>query len=771
MNKKIVEVIKKEKSKKEFNYSKNVKLIIFMTVVTFLLTTLLLSNEVYNLMRTNYEVGQVSTEKIKAPRDFINQPETDKLKKNAQENVQNYYKIDTSITEEIYNQINSHFILIDSEREDYKLYLEAVEKAVEIGLNNINHQDENDDIETNESEENMSHVAENLENGNLSEDDIESSETINYSSSNDNNHEVKNDIATIKEYEIRNIELLKILTEEEIIYLCNLDEVDYVNYKQFVNKVVVDVLEQGVKSDSLLNTFLLTDDYINKQNLDEVISNISYKVIVNFLKPNLIIDELATEDARKEAAKSIEPIYYKKGQTIIDEGEIISEDIYIVLDDLGYIEKNITEVIISYMGVILLNLIFSLFVVFWFYLHNKKYLYDKGIIALVCTLHILFAVFTILLAETWIRYMPLYIVVYLLAAFTDKKVVSVIIINILFLLSNFVPLTANELLFLFFTTNMEILFVKLINEKQKIILVSTIMSIFFGTIYLLMLITEGYNLKEISLEFYKIPLTVFISIIFAYGVVPAVASTFRLLTNSRLMELTRPDQPLIRRLTLEASGTYQHSLVVANLSEEAALEIKANSILCRVGSYYHDIGKLKKPLYFGENQNGYNPHDELNPIESANVILDHTIYGIELAKKHKLPKEIIDIIPQHHGSTKVGYFYSKAINDEKYKNKITESMFTYDGQIPQSKEAAIIMLADTSEAAVRSVIYKMKNFEEVESFITKLINSKIETGQLLDSGLTFKDIEKIKKAFMQIFKGMYHSRVEYPSKEDDEDNT
>ncbi len=743
MNKKTSEVIRKENTKKDnkrntqkiLKKNKDSKVIIFMIVITFIITSLLLSTEVYNLLSTNYEIGQVSTEKIKAPRMFVNQPETDKLKKEAENNVQNYYKIDTTITEDIYNQINQHFSLISDERENYKKYKEAIAKAIEIGLNNDNIEDVNNE--------------ENAE-------------------ANLNNTRENNSI--IKEYEIKNVELLKVLTEEEIIHLCKLEENEYKDYTEFVNETVTDVLEQGIKDDSLLNTFLLTDDYINNQGLNEVISNISYKVIVNFLKPNMIIDETATENAKNEAIQNVDSVYYLKGQTIIDEGEIITEDVYSVLNDLGYIEKNVAELIVSYAGVIMLNLIFSLFVVCWFFLYDKKYIKDKGIIALICSLYILFSIVTIFLAETLVCYMPLYIAVYILSVFLDKKLASVLIINMIFLLSNFIPLNTNELLFLFFTANVEVLFVQFINDKQKIILGSAITALFFGIVYLLMLITEGYNIKEISMEFYKIPITVLISIIFAYGVSPVFASTFSLLTNSRLMELTRPDQPLIRRLTLEASGTYQHSLVVANLSEEAALAIKANSTLCRVGSYYHDIGKLKNPLYFGENQNGYNPHDELPPTESAKIILNHTVYGKELAKKYKLPKEIIDIIPQHHGTTKVGYFYAKAANDIIYKNQITEDMFKYKGDIPKSKEAAIIMLADTSEAAVRSVIYKMKNFEEVETFITKLINGKIESGQLLDSGLTFKDIEKIKKAFMQIFKGMYHTRVEYPSKMEGEND-
>ncbi len=719
--------------KKIKNYYKKNKLLVMMIISTFMVVTLLLSTEIYDILSTNYEVGQVSNDRVRAPRKFINRAETEKIKESTANSIQNYYKIDSEATENIYGEVEVFFGLLEEERVSYKNYYSNNEIVSEV-------------IES-------SNVPVNVENEQgISQEILQN--TVN---------------PTIVPYEIENKELLKILTDNEIIYLCEMELDNYIAYKSFVNKIIVDTLEQGIKSDSVLNTFLLVEDYIKKQNFNEITSSITYKIIVNFLKPNLIIDEVATEKAKNEAVAKVEPVYYLEGQTIVDEGMIITDEIYMALDDLGYIEKNITELIISYVGVILLNAIFTLFVLLYIYLYDKKYLYNIGVMGLVCTLYLIYTASLILLKNTWINYMPLYVVTYLFTVFLNKKLVGVMTTSLIFLLGNFIPITANEMLFLFLTTNMEILFVKILNEKNRIIFGATFVSLFFGIIYVLMFIVEGYKITEILSEVYIIPMTVFISIIFSFGVAPAFATTFGLLTNARLMDFTRPDQPLIRRLTMEASGTYQHSLVVANLSEEAALAIGANASLCRTASYYHDIGKLENPIYYGENQNGYNPHDDLNPIDSANIILNHTVYGQKLAREYKLPKEIINIIPQHHGSTKVGYFYSKAINDLKYKDKITDEMFTYKGEIPKSKESAIIMLADTVEAAVRSVIYKMNSFNEVEEFVTKLINSKIKEGQLLDSDLTFKDIEKIKSSFMQILKGMYHNRVEYPAKKEVKD--
>ncbi len=245
---------------------------------------------------------------------------------------------------------------------------------------------------------------------------------------------------------------------------------------------------------------------------------------------------------------------------------------------------------------------------------------------------------------------------------------------------------------------------------------------------------------------------------------PIFENIFQIITPNKLIELSNPDNELLKRCTMEMPGTYHHSLVVANLSETAARDIGADYTLARVSSYYHDIGKLVSPIYFSENQNGENIHDMLSPEKSFEIITSHVSYGVELAKQHKLPQEIIDMIPEHHGDTLVKYFYVKAKNKDE---NILEDSFRYAGPKPKTKEAGILMLADTCEAAVRSKIQKETDFEEVKKFIAMLIQGKIDDGQLIDSDLTYGDVEKIKEAFARVFKGMYHHRIEYPTTEED----
>jgi putative nucleotidyltransferase with HDIG domain len=238
------------------------------------------------------------------------------------------------------------------------------------------------------------------------------------------------------------------------------------------------------------------------------------------------------------------------------------------------------------------------------------------------------------------------------------------------------------------------------------------------------------------------------------SLIPYLETLFKITTNHTLLELSNLNHPLLKRLMATAPGTYQHSLMVASLAEAAGEKLKANSVLCRVGSYFHDIGKMKRPLFFTENQFGSeNPHDSLSDINSKAIIEAHVDDGIALAKKHKLPKDIIDIIAQHHGTSKISIFIDPNTNQP----------YRYKGPKPTSKEATIIMLADVVEATIRA-----KNDHKIDS-ITKTIDSlfkeKIQDGQCDHSPLTLKEIDVIKETFLNIFKTMHHQRLDYTSVE------
>ncbi len=254
---------------------------------------------------------------------------------------------------------------------------------------------------------------------------------------------------------------------------------------------------------------------------------------------------------------------------------------------------------------------------------------------------------------------------------------------------------------------------------------------------------------------------VLIAVLLTIGFQPLLETVFNLPTPMKLMELSNPNQPLLRKLMLEAPGTYHHSIIVANLAEAAAEAVGANPLLARVGGYYHDIGKLKRPSYFKENQTGEkNAHDNTDPYVSAAIVTAHTMDGVAMGRAYRLPQEVLEMIGSHHGDTPVMYFYHKAVQLASDGEPVDMDTFRYAGHPPKSAEAAILMLCDTIEAAVRTL--QNPTAEAMEEFIVKLVRGKLEDGQLSDCPLTLRDIDKICAAVTTVLSGVFHERIEYP---------
>ena len=248
--------------------------------------------------------------------------------------------------------------------------------------------------------------------------------------------------------------------------------------------------------------------------------------------------------------------------------------------------------------------------------------------------------------------------------------------------------------------------------------------------------------------------------IVAIGALPYLESVFKITSPIRLLELSNPNHPLLRRLMLEAPGTYHHSILVGNLAEAAAEAVGADGLLARVGSHYHDIGKLRRPYFFVENQVGKdNPHDKMAPSLSTLIITSHVKDGIELANEFKLPDVVTQFIAQHHGTDLVRFFYHRACESSD-DDSISETDYRYPGPKPQGREVAIVSLADAAEAAVRSI--SRPNPGKIEGLVRKIIKDRLNSGELDESDLTFQDMDRIATAFTKVIMGMFHSRVEYP---------
>lgn len=298
---------------------------------------------------------------------------------------------------------------------------------------------------------------------------------------------------------------------------------------------------------------------------------------------------------------------------------------------------------------------------------------------------------------------------------------------------------------------------ELYKRANLFISVGQITLIYILSYFSFYIIYEG-NIDGLKWENFLLFVLCGLATLFVQPMIYAYEKLFGLVSDVSLLELTDTNSPLLKELSDKSPGTFHHSLNVANLAESCANEIGANSMLARVGALYHDIGKMNNPTYFTENQStGTNPHDELSPRESAKIIIDHVINGIEIAKKNNLPDRVIDFIRTHHGTSRVRYFYNK---QKELNLEFDISEFKYKGPKPFSKETAILMMCDSVEAASKSL--KNPTSVKINNFVDSIISSQIEMDQFLNSNITFKEIESIKKVLKHKLANIYHLRIEYP---------
>ena len=303
--------------------------------------------------------------------------------------------------------------------------------------------------------------------------------------------------------------------------------------------------------------------------------------------------------------------------------------------------------------------------------------------------------------------------------------------------------------------------VRKIERRMDLVLASVILSLFNAAFSVVLIVIFNETFTEMGKVLVGVALNGFLSGILTLGFLTPLEYMLNTASVFRLMDLSDLNNPLMRKMLVNASGTYNHSMMVAQLAESACREIDANPLLARVGAYYHDIGKIDQSEYFVENQHGQNKHDDINPTLSATVIKSHVKKGVEKAHQLHFPQVIIDIIAEHHGNSVISYFYNEAKEKDA---SLSPEDFSYPGPPPSTRESGVVMLADTVEAACRTL--ENPSVTRLEKFITQLINAKVEHKQLNNCDLTYRDISKIKEAFVQVLAGYYHSRIEYPDQKD-----
>lgn len=550
------------------------------------------------------------------------------------------------------------------------------------------------------------------------------------------------------------------LDKAQFITAISMDFKSLNKFENILTDLINQVMGRGIKEDELEYEIENLKEVLPTLGLTEVEQSLGLPLILDVLQPNEFIDLEETERITRAEVNKINPIVIKQNDIIIQKGNIIDKYTLNLIKESGLLKDDNKTSLATIFGMFILLLIGVIFISMYIYLFNNNIIYSNRLF-----IFLLIIIITIIISQGFYiispYLMPLPIAALLIAILIEPKLALIGNMFIVTFLGYLLKLDMNIIFMFVLSGSIGVLMFIKQNQRYSILLNGLYIGVINLSIVISFSIIQGTKLSSLlGISIFTL-LSGIMSGIIALGTLPLWENTFAVLTPLKLLELSNPNQPLLRKLLLEAPGTYHHSLMVGNLSEAAAEKIDANPLLARVGSYYHDIGKIKRPYYFKENQFGMaNPHDKLKANQSTGIITSHTSDGINMAKEAKLPKEIIDIIDQHHGDTLVAYFYYKA-KEEGLDNNIDE--FRYKGPRPQTKEAALVMLADSAEAAVRSI--KDPSKENIEEMVKKVVKGKLNDGQLDECDITNKDITNIINTFVGVLMGIYHDRISYPDVE------
>ncbi|WP_044397602.1 HD family phosphohydrolase [Lacinutrix sp. Hel_I_90] len=564
--------------------------------------------------------------------------------------------------------------------------------------------------------------------------------------------------------------------------------------KRIGKEIIRDLYDYGVLNDIITikdnaNITILDDrvekkktDFGNLYNLSEVSTKIESELkkanlnayskpltalFFDIIKPNVTYNKALTEKALQEAFDKISYTRgsIEKGTLIISKGEVVEGNKFLILTSLKseyksqvWNESNYNLIIFAYTLLVALALLMLLLFLRKYRLtvfnNNTKVTFIFFNILLMVLLTTLLVNYNSL----YIYIVPIAVLPLVLKAFFDARLGLFTHVITVLLLGSIVP---NSYEYMFLQIIAGIVTILTVSELYKranlFISVGQITLVYIIAYFAFFVIHEG-SIETLKWETFGTFILCGLATLFVQPLIYIYENLFGLVSDVSLLELSDTNTKLLKRLSNEAPGTFHHSLNVANLAEAAANEIGANAMLIRVGALYHDIGKMNNPTYFTENQSsGLNPHDELSPKESAKIITDHVLDGIEIAKKNNLPDRVIDFIRTHHGTSSVYYFYKKA---QEVNEDVDLKDFSYPGPKPFSKETAILMMCDSVEAASKSL--KEPTSTKIDNFVENILSKQMEDGQFLNANITFKEIQAIKKVLKRKLANIYHLRIEYP---------
>lgn len=706
--------------KEDFNFkflnNKNFQRVAWGILVFMVLAALV----TVDFNQVNLEEGEVSTRDIEAPKTvkFVDEEATEKAKQKAADAVSKVYEEKVTVVSNTKQKINDFFALVE------KMRKQAVDSD----------QQENQKNEQQEA--------------------IQSKE-------------LKEDSLQEKIEKLQKQTELK-LTPQEIEYLLTISSEKVGHLQEDVLNILIKYLNRGIKSDDLENVKQQMAAEVSQLQREQEYSGLVQKLTQQWVQPNLIYKSELTEEKRAEARRNVEPRMQtiRKGEIIIRHGKVVTEEDIHKLEVLGLREPKINY--LNIIGYLLVVLIIVAVTVIYIFQYHYYVLEDMGELALLGLLPIIILSLAKIVQYLPIAYpsfvVPVAAAAILIAVLIDINLAIVVTAAISFLVALVSDESIIDMGVAVVSSLAGIYSVNKLSQRGDLVRAGFIVGGASSlTIFSFML--TGPTAVDWMSVLRIVPLGLINGVIVAVvtnGLLPYVENIFGITSPVKLLELSNPNHPLLKRVLVEAPGTYHHSIIVGNLAEAAADEVGADSLLARVGAYYHDIGKIKRSYFFNENQIGAeNPHDKLSPSLSTLIITSHVKDGVEMGQEYKLPEVVIDIIKQHHGTSLVSFFYQEAVYDDKYKT-VDEEEFRYDGPKPTTKEAALVMLADMVEAAVRSNVSVQSDPDKLEKFVRDLVKKKLNDGQLDRSELTLNEINKIITSFVNILKGIFHNRIEYP---------
>ncbi|MEG2624816.1 MAG: HDIG domain-containing protein [Christensenella sp.] len=748
--------------KKEYRKKAMMNLLMAVGSLTICIAIALVS-----LMPQTYDItsGEISQQTITAPTDVVNQAATQRIIEEEQAKIGPVYKNDANTTQQIVKKI----------AEDFASF-EKVRASAEESYN------ANQQQKLKQSEADIAKLQE----ANAMPSAVPVPVPAPYAIIPFSPEKVEWDKLLTDENVTALKELLpKYVTTVQLYNIISMSANELTDMRDSITNQVQDALYAGVSTDGIdVAKASVIKAITDNSDLSAGIKELIAAVITNDLYPNLVFDEQATQAKRDEVVMMVTPVEYKEGQNIVLKGEIVTQDQYEVLKTLGLLAAESTSAKPYLAVAIYIVLMFIMYGVF-LAVFNRKLLLDTKKIAILSILTATAYIVTIFTQILAIHLLPVFLFVILGAVLLSPK--NAIVYSMFLSLLLMSVTTGGQSLFS--TTSLMLLLIMLtggffavyilkdMRYRSRLVLAGLVAAVPGVIIALLVwmmqvsiLNNQPTNLQQMLSSMAMIAGSGVLCGIVSIGVLPLIENAFKLTTPTKLLELSDPTHPLTKRLMLEAPGTYHHSILVANLAEAGCNAVGGFSLLARVGAYFHDVGKVENPAYFKENQhNNVNMHDTLTSDQSAEIIRRHVPAGVELLHKYKMPKEIVDIVRNHHGSGTVGYFYAEALKKDPNTN-IDD--FTYAGNPPETREQAIVMLADIVEAAVRSLDNPSR--EDISKMLHKLIKARYDEGQLDNAPLNRRDLRLIAEAFINIFDGVYHQRVKYPEIKihgvDDDDN-